>query len=111
MNPSTDADRAVSPRVRDNIFFPLLIACGGAFCLTSLILVIAAFDTTGDPKIEFFERYAPWMIFIEMGVTVVVGFLALLCDRRRTLSAMAASRLPGTVADQKATARPAEDRS
>lgn len=110
MTRPSDISRSVATRrVADNIFFPLLIACGGMFCLTSLILVIAAFDTTGDPKIAFFEEYAPWMIFIEMGVTVVVGFLALLFDRRRTLAAMAESGPPDSPNDATPTAQPAKD--
>ena len=110
MNLPSNIERpAATRRVADNIFFPLLIACGGMFCLTSLILVIAAFDTTGDPKIAFFEEYAPWMIFIEMGVTVVVGFLALLFDRRRTLAAMAETRSLDTEHDATPTAQPAKD--
>jgi hypothetical protein len=74
--------------VRENIFFPLLIACGGMFCLTTLILVVCSFDTSGAPIVVFFEQYAGWMIFIEMGITIVVGFLALVVDRRRTLAVM-----------------------
>ncbi len=59
------------------------------FCLTTLILVACSFDTSGAPIVEFFEQYAGWMIFIEMGITILVGFLALVVDRRRTLAAMA----------------------
>jgi hypothetical protein len=90
MNLPAPPRKAATPgRVAENIFFPLLIACGGMFCLTTLILVVCSFDTSGAPIVAFFEQYAGWMIFIEMGITILVAFLALVVDRRRTLATMA----------------------
>lgn len=87
-SPTSDAPSQIPGRVRDNIFFPLLIACGGMFCLTTLVLLVCTFDTSGAPLVDFIEEHAPWMIFIEMGITIVVAILALAVDRRRTLAAM-----------------------
>lgn len=92
-------------RVRENIFFPLLIACGGMFCLTTLILVVCSFDTSGAALVDVIEEHAAWIIFIEMGITIVVAILALFVDRRQTLAVMSSEEQAGG----RAPARPRKD--
>lgn len=106
---STNDARSPAPnRVQENAFFPLLIACAGMFCLTTLVLLVCSFDTSGAPLVAVIEEHAPWMIFIEMGITIVVAVLALTVDRRRTLAAMSSEAEAETNRDE-APAEPRKD--
>ena len=95
MNAKSTTNGPQSPlagRVGNNIFFPLLIACGGMFCLTAMVIVVCSFDTSGAAIVDVIEEHAAWIIFIEMGITIVVAILALVVDRRRTLAVMSSEQ-------------------
>ncbi|MFN0054270.1 MAG: hypothetical protein ACKV0T_19005 [Planctomycetales bacterium] len=67
-----------------NPFFPLTVFFGGLFIVTILALLAALFGDPEAPLARLFDRYAGWMLAGEVVGILVVGFLALMVDRRQS---------------------------
>ena len=67
-----------------NLFFRLVIAAGAVFLVTIFALLVLPFGNSQSPVSRFLNEYGGIMIAIEVGATLVFGFLAMAIDRRHT---------------------------
>lgn len=82
--PAAVAVSAPAAATRSNLFFPLVIAAGALFVVTILAMLAVPFGDPEAPVAGWLERYAGRLIVAEVVLILVLGFLALLVDRRRT---------------------------
>jgi hypothetical protein len=81
----------VGPRVPNNILFTLLIPITFLFCATILIQIMCTIGDARAPINRWMAAAGPTLLAIEAGGILVVGFAAMVIDRRRTLKAKNAS--------------------
>jgi hypothetical protein len=86
------ATAAAAPR--SNLFFPLVILAGALFVVTILAMLAVPFGDPEAPIAGWIERYAGRLIAAEVVLVLVLGFLALLVDRRRTMRAAVGQSRP-----------------
>lgn len=69
------------------VFYPVA-AVGGAFAVTVLMTIAAAFGDPQAPANQWFNRHATPLLLWETALLVVVSVLAMVIDRVRTLRRM-----------------------
>jgi hypothetical protein len=74
---------APAPR---NPFFPLAAFFSALFIVTILAMLASIFGDERAPLARLFDQYAGRLIAGEVAAILLTGFLALLIDRRQTLS-------------------------
>ncbi len=85
-----------------NPFFPLAAFSAALFIVTILALVASVFGDPHAPLAQLFDRYAGRLIAIEVGATLLTGFLALAVDRRQTLRRLSRAAEQGQAAGERA---------
>ena len=91
---SGDAITQVDPtNVPPNPLFKLVIVASAAFLITILLMVATTLSSARSPVRQFIDQYGLRLIGIELTVMFVSGFLAMLVDRRQTLSRQAEIRM------------------
>ena len=98
---------APAAAARSNPFFPLVIAAGAVFVVTILAMLAAPFGDPEAPVAGWLDRYAGRLILVEVALILVLGFLALLVDRRRTVRRLAAGGIGSPAALDSARDGPA----
>jgi hypothetical protein len=67
------------------LLFRLVIVAGAAFVVTILALVAVPFGDPAAPVAQWLDRHGGKLVLGEVVLILVLGFLAMLADRRRTL--------------------------
>ena len=73
------------PDAKRNPFFPMVLFSASLFVLTILAMVAVIFSDPNAPAAKFLNAHASRLIAAEVIVTLVLGLLALVVDRRQTL--------------------------
>ncbi len=68
-----------------NPFFRLVTVAGFLFVVTILAIVAAFFAKPDSPLVEFVDRFGTHLIFWEVIIVLMAGFVALMVDRIQTL--------------------------
>ena len=80
------------------LLFRLVVLAGAAFVVTILALVAVPFGDPAAPAAQWLDRHGGRLILGEVIMILLLGFLAMLADRRRTLRRLR-SRQPSDSTD------------
>jgi hypothetical protein len=98
--PLTTRHRPLPPRAPDNFCFRLLIPAAFLFCAAILILIASGLGDPEAPVNRLVAKFAPAAIAILAASTLIIGFLAMTIDRRRTLRLQKQAPSQSTAAKQ-----------
>lgn len=87
----------MSSRPRESLLFRLLLLSSIVFLLTVLMMVAATFSSSSSPLARLFDRHGVRIIGGEVGLIMVAGLLAMIADRRQTLSKLEEARAEHSV--------------
>jgi hypothetical protein len=80
---------------RPNLFFRLTTFVGAVFVVTILALVATVFSDPRAPSVQFLSAHGTTLVVWEVAAILVLGLLAMMLDRWRSLRELKRDQRPG----------------
>ena len=87
MNDSTSEPLAQPPPKRTGLLFQLTALSAAAFVVSILAFIATTFGDARAPATKWFNQYVETLIAVEVIATLLLGLVAMIQDRVRTLKA------------------------